>query len=513
MSKLLNVSSSPHVRNPLTTGKIMFRVILALLPVTVLGIVNYGMGAFLIIAASVLSAVATEWLFQLITKRKQTIWDGSAVVTGLLLALVLPPKLPLYIPIMGSVFAILVVKCLFGGLGHNFMNPALAARCFLLLSFGPSMTAYSLDGVTTATPLAEYAVGESVQLMQLLFGSASGVIGSSVLGILIGAAMLFGWKIISFEIPAAFLGTFTLFIAIFGGHGFNPEYLLVHLMGGGILLGAFFMATDYVTSPVTKSGQLVYGGFIGILCGLFRVFGNSADSVSYGIILGNMVVPLIEEFTIPTAYGHRKKKEPLKLSYLKPALVLGVITLTAGAALSGAYTLTKERIAEQKLAAQMAAYEKVCPNAVEFISEESIDQAVQSLDGEVYGTDFGRVYMNQVVLGKDAEGEITGYLIDVTSADGYDGEITMIVGLDPEGAVTGIEFTEISESAGMGMLVTEEAFKSQFEGVKTDRFVLLKSGGSSKENEIDSVSGASLSSGAVTNAVNGALDFYEKEIR
>lgn len=513
MNKLLNVSSSPHVRSPLTTGKIMFRVILALLPVTVLGIVNYGASALMVIAASVLSAVATEWLFDLITKRGQTIKDGSAVVTGLLLALVLPPKLPLYIPVLGSVFAILVVKCLFGGLGHNFMNPALAARCFLLLSFGPSMTAYSLDGVTTATPLAEFAAGESVSLMSLLFGSASGVIGSSVLGILIGAVLLFAWKIITFEIPAAFLGTFTVFMAIFGGHGFDLEYLLVHLMGGGILLGAFFMATDYVTSPVTKSGQIVYGGFIGILCGLFRVFGNSADSVSYGIIIGNMMVPLIEEYTIPTAYGHRKKKEPVKLSYLKPALVLGVITLTAGAALSGAYTLTKEAIAEQKLAARMAAYEKVCPDAVEFISDESIDKAVQSLNGEVYGSDFGRVFINEVMLGKDDAGETTGYLIDVTSADGYDGEITMIVGLDLNGVVTGIEFTEISESAGMGMLVTEEAFKSQFAGVQTDRFVLLKAGGSVKENEIDSVSGASMSSGAVTNAVNGALDFYTKEIR
>ena len=305
MAKLLNVSSSPHVRSSLTTHKIMYQVILSLMPVTIMGIINYGMGALSVILAAVISAVVAEAAFNAIIKKPQTIADGSAALTGLLLALVLPPELPLYIPILGSVFAIVVVKGMFGGLGKNFMNPALAARCFLLISYGAIVTVYKVDGVATATPLVDMAAGETVNLMSLFMGSASGVIGSSVLGLLIGAAMMFAFKVITWEIPVATLVSFTAFMLFFGGQGFDLHALLVHIMGGGILLGAFFMATDYVTSPVTPTGQLVFGAVVGILCGLFRVLGSAADSVSYGIIFANILVPLIEDYTVPVAYGHR----------------------------------------------------------------------------------------------------------------------------------------------------------------------------------------------------------------
>ena len=511
MRKLLNVSSSPHVRSNLTTQKIMFQVILAMMPVTILGVVNYGMKALSVIIAAVVSAVASEALFNLITKRPQTIADGSAAVTGLMLALILPPELPLFVPILGSIFAIIVVKCLFGGLGKNFMNPALAARCFLLISFGAIVTVYKVDGVSTATPLAELAMGKSVDLVAVWWGSASGVIGSSALGILIGAAMLFAFKIITWEIPVSVLVAFNLFLGFFGERGFDPGFHMVHMLAGGVLFGAFFMATDYVTSPITSAGQLVFGAIVGLLMGLFHVFGTAPDSGSYAIIIANMLVPLIDEYTVPVAYGHRKPKE--KVGIPKPAIILCVITLIAGAALSGVYALTKDAIEEQKLIAEAESYRAVCPEAEEFSSDETLDEIVKALGESVYGTDFGKVHINKAIVGKNAAGETVGYVIRVTTRDGFDGDISMSVGFGLDGTVLGVEFTEINETAGMGMLCAEPEFKDQFKGTLVDRFILNKAGGSTAPEEIDSVSGASISSGAIVNAVNAAMDFFENNMK
>lgn len=511
MRKLLNVSSSPHVRSNLTTQKIMFQVILAMIPVTILGVVNYGMKALSVIIAAVVSAVASEALFNLITKRPQTIADGSAAVTGLMLALILPPELPLFVPILGSIFAIIVVKCLFGGLGKNFMNPALAARCFLLISFGAIVTVYKVDGVSTATPLADLAAGKSVDLVAVWWGSASGVIGSSALGILIGAAMLFAFKIITWEIPVSILIAFNLFLGFFGERGFDPGFHMVHMLAGGVLFGAFFMATDYVTSPITSAGQLVFGAIVGLLMGLFHVFGTAPDSGSYAIIIANMLVPLIDEYTVPVAYGHRKPKE--KAGIPKPAIILCVITLIAGVALSGVYALTKDAIEEQKLIAEAESYRAVCPEAEEFSSDETLDEIVKALGESVYGTDFGKVHINKAIVGKNAAGEVVGYVIRVTTRDGFDGDISMSVGFDLDGTVLGVEFTEINETAGMGMLCAEPEFKDQFKGALVDRFVLNKAGGSMIPEEIDSVSGASISSGAIVNAVNAAMDFFRTNIK
>lgn len=511
MRKLLNVSSSPHVRSNLTTQKIMFQVILAMMPVTILGVVNYGMKALSVIIAAVVSAVASEALFNLITKRPQTIADGSAAVTGLMLALILPPELPLFVPILGSIFAIIVVKCLFGGLGKNFMNPALAARCFLLISFGAIVTVYKVDGVSTATPLAELATGKSVDLVAVWWGSASGVIGSSALGILIGAAMLFAFKIITWEIPVSVLAAFNLFLGFFGERGFDPGFHMVHMLAGGVLFGAFFMATDYVTSPITSAGQLVFGAIVGLLMGLFHVFGTAPDSGSYAIIIANMLVPLIDEYTVPVAYGHRKPKE--KAGIPKPAIILCVITLIAGVALSGVYALTKDAIEEQKLIAEAESYRAVCPEAEEFASDETLDEIVKALGESVYGTDFGKVHINKAIVGKNAAGEVVGYVIRVTTRDGFDGDISLSVGFGLDGTVLGVEFTEINETAGMGMLCAEPEFKDQFKGTLVDRFILNKAGGSTAPEEIDSVSGASISSGAIVNAVNAAMDFFANNMK
>lgn len=313
MSDMYNVSSSPHVRSKDTTNRIMLYVIIALLPASLFGIYNFGFHALLLIVLTILSCVASEWVFNKITKRKQTIKDLSAVVTGLLLALNLPPTLPWWMAILGGVFAIVVVKCLFGGLGQNFMNPALGARCFLLISFTGPMTSFAnsryyisqgMDAISSATPLAALKAGETVNTMDMLLGRIPGTIGeTSVIAILIGAIFLILMGVIDLRIPGTYLVTFVIFILLFGGHGFDWNFVVAHLCGGGIMLGAFFMATDYVTSPITPLGKIIFGIVLGILTGIFRIFGASAEGVSYAIIFSNLLVPLIEKITIPRPFG------------------------------------------------------------------------------------------------------------------------------------------------------------------------------------------------------------------
>ena len=309
MSEMLNISSNPHIRDSKKSSDLMLLVLIALLPASVFGVWHFGMRALGIIVISVASCVLTEYIYEKLMHRKVTIFDFSAAVTGLLLALNLPVSVPWWLPIIGSVFAIIFVKQLFGGLGQNFMNPALAARCFLLISFTGRMTDFTYDGITGATPLAAMKAGESVNLVDLFVGNTAGTIGeTSVIAILIGAAILLIFKVIDLRIPASYLSTCAIFTLIFGGHGFDLQYLAAQLCGGGLMLGAFFMATDYVTSPITKKGQIVYGCVIGILTGIFRFFGSASEGVSYAIILSNLLVPLIEKVTPPTAFGKGGKK-------------------------------------------------------------------------------------------------------------------------------------------------------------------------------------------------------------
>jgi len=307
MSNMLNVSCAPHVRSKDSTHSIMFDVAIALLPTTIFGIFHFGYRALIIMLVSIAACVGTEYLYQRGMKQKITISDGSALVTGMLLGLNLSVEVPWWIPLIGGIFAILIVKQLFGGLGQNFMNPALAARCFLLISFAGRMTQFSCDGVSGATPLALLKNGESVDVGRMFLGTIGGTIGEvSALAILIGAAYLVVRKVISLRIPLTYLGTFLLFVLIFGGHGIDFSYLGAQLFGGGLMLGAFFMATDYVTSPITPNGQLIFGVLLGILTGIFRIFGASSEGVSYAIIFCNMLVPLIERVTLPTAFGKEK---------------------------------------------------------------------------------------------------------------------------------------------------------------------------------------------------------------
>lgn len=324
MSKLLNVSTSPHIRSQVTTTTIMADVIIALLPASLYGVYLNGWNAFFVILTTIATCVLTEYLYQKLMKKPVTIHDLSAVLTGLLLALNLPATIPLWMCVVGGFFAILVVKQLYGGIGQNFMNPALAARCFLLISFGGAMSNFVLDGVSGPTPLAMLRGDEvssvttvlsnnGTSLLDMFTGHIGGVIGeTSALMILFGGIYLLVKKVISWRIPVMYIGTFAVFIMIFGNRGFDVTYLAAQICGGGLLLGAFFMATDYVTSPITPKGQIIFGIILGCLTGIFRLWGASPEGVSYAIIFSNLLVPLIEKFSIPRAFGREAVKNGSK---------------------------------------------------------------------------------------------------------------------------------------------------------------------------------------------------------
>ena len=309
----LNVQSSPHVRDRISTSAIMLDVIIALIPATVWGILRFGVHAAIVVAVAVISAIISETLFNFIIKKPNTIGDLSCVVTGLILGLNMPPEVPFFVPVVGSFFAIVIVKMLFGGLGQNFMNPALAGRCFCIISFAGYMNNFtskmSVDAYTSATPLIMLKNGNEVNLFDMLFGYIPGTIGEiSAICLLLGAIYLAVKKIIDLRIPLLYIVSFVLFIMIFGqGQSTNLNYILGEVLGGGLIFGAFFMATDYATSPITPLGKVLYGILLGILTGVFRLFGKSGESVSYVILISNLLVPLIESVTIPTAFGKEGK--------------------------------------------------------------------------------------------------------------------------------------------------------------------------------------------------------------
>ena len=524
----LNLSASPHVRDRWTTSFIMHTVLISLLPAAAVGVIVYGWHALLVILASIIAAVGTEALFCVMTRKPLSITDGSAAVTGMLLALSLSPSTPVVYPILGAVFAILVAKCCFGGLGKNFINPALAGRCFLLMSFGATMTQFpALDGVTSATPFKllsdAFANGTPLNLdvTSMFLGTSNGVIGSSIVALLIGGLVLWGLDIIHGEICFSGLGGFTIIMGLFGGRGFEPTYLAAQLCGGGVVMGAFFMATDYTTSPVSRLGQAVYGCLIGVLGALFRILGK-VDYFSYSVIIGNLFTPLIDMYIIPKPYAYRKKAiraasgvklPPLKQRIPKPVIAMLLIALFSGVALSGVYSMTRPTLEAHEQEAKAAAYKSVIPDAVSFTSHEAADAAIKALNGQAYGTKFGKSYINEAFVARDDAGNVVGYAMSISTADGYQGKpVTLSLGLGPEGKVLGIAFTELDQTPGLGTLADEPAFKDQFIGKQTDQFVHNK-GGAAGDNTIDAISGASTTSGAVVNAVNAGLDFFHSVLQ
>jgi RnfABCDGE-type electron transport complex D subunit len=307
----------------------MLDVLIALIPAGAFGVYNFGLEALVRIIVSIVACVAIEALYEYLMHMEVTVRDLSAAVTGMLLALNVPVSLPIGMLILGDAFAIIIVKMLFGGLGQNFMNPALGARCFLFISFAKWMTDFTatagfaaVDGYTGATPLAILKGGEEVAglaqpaLSAMFLGTTAGTIGeTSALAILVGGLYLIARKVISPRIPVSYIATFAIFILIFApGHQFDVQYMLKEICGGGLMLGAFFMATDYVTSPITANGKIVFGICLGLLTGIFRMFGANSEGVSFAIIFCNLLVPHIEKLTIPRSFGKVKPEKEAKKS-------------------------------------------------------------------------------------------------------------------------------------------------------------------------------------------------------
>ena len=527
MGKALNLSAGPHVRDRWTTPFIMMVVFASLMPAAIVGVVVHwvkfqSLNALWVILAAIASAVLTELMFCLVTRRKITIGDGSAAVTGLMLALCLSPNTPVLMPVIGSVFAILVVKCCFGGLGKNFVNPALAARCFLLISFGSGtlMTNYpSFDALSGATPVEMLYKGQMVDITRMFLGTAGGVIGSSILALLVGGLVLWGLDIIHGEICFSVIGAFTLVLALFGGHGFDITYLVAQLCGGGVILGAFFMATDYTTSPVSRLGQLVYGCLIGILGALFRIYGKGTDMFSYSIIIANLFTPLIDIYIVPKPYAYRKRaiekaegvvKPPLLKRIPKPVIALTLIAAISGLALSGVFTVTRDSIEANERANKTKSYRIVCEAAEDFETIDAAEAAIAEQGDSYAGGKFGSTKIDEAYRAVDANNATVGYVFAVTSNDGYKSPLKIAVGITPDGTVNRIAFIESHETPGKGSLWDEDpAYRDQFNGRAVDAFVL---GGDKSTNGVDAVSGSTRTSEAVVNSVNASLDFFRNVI-
>ena len=314
------VSGTPHVRSKESIQSIMRDVIIALVPATAMGIYYFGLKALILIVAAIVSAVFFEWLYEKITKKPVTISDLSAVVTGLLLAMNLPASAPVWVPIVGSAFAIIFAKQLFGGLGQNFINPALAGRAFLLASYPTEMTTWTAptgfsgaDAVAVATPLSELKAGTglSASLGDLIVGNVGGCIGETcAIALIIGGIYLLYKHVISWKIPVIYIATVFILFAVIGRHGVRMP--LQEIMAGGVMLGGIFMATDYASSPVTPKGQIIFAVGAGLITYLIRTFGGYPEGVSYSILIMNCCVPLIERFTEPTIFGALPKTKEAK---------------------------------------------------------------------------------------------------------------------------------------------------------------------------------------------------------
>ena len=305
----LTVASSPHIRGNFRTNRIMLDVMLALTPALAVGVWNFGIRALAITFLCIASAMVAEWLYSLVTKTRNTIVDGSAAVTGMLLAMTLPATVPYWQAALGSVFAIIFVKALWGGLGQNVFNPALAARAFLLLIYPVGLTRYYVDGVTAATPLHHMVMPSLPEesILEMFLGNCPGSIGEiSALALLLGGAYLIARRVISIRIPAAYLGTVAVLTLLF--HRGQPalSWMAYSLFGGGVMLGAIFMATDYATSPATPSGQIVYGVGCGALTVLFRYYGLFPEGVTYAILIMNALVWVIDRYAPVRRFGTKK---------------------------------------------------------------------------------------------------------------------------------------------------------------------------------------------------------------
>ena len=306
----LTVASSPHIRGDFRSSRIMLDVMLALTPALIVGIWMHGWRSLVVTVVAIASCVLLEWLYGKVTKTRNTVIDGSAMVTGMLLAMTLPATVPYWLVVAGSAFAIIFVKALCGGLGQNVFNPALSARGFMMLVAPKYMVRFlSVDGVTEATPLHHMVMPALPEesLLDMFLGNCPGSIGEiSALALLLGGAYLVWRKVISVRIPLAYLGTVAVLTLVFSKTGHPLEWMTYSLLSGGVMLGAIFMATDYATSPATPVGQWIFGVGCGALTVLFRYYGIFPEGVTYAILIMNALVWVIDRYTAPRRFGTKK---------------------------------------------------------------------------------------------------------------------------------------------------------------------------------------------------------------
>ena len=517
MNKLI-VSLSPHVHGGDSVKKNMYGVLIALIPAFLVSLYFFGLGALIVTATSVAACLFFEWAIGkfLMKKETTTICDGSAIITGVLLAFNLPSNLPIWIIILGALFAIGVGKMSFGGLGCNPFNPALAGRVFLLLSFPVQMTTWPAvgqltaytDATTAATPLAimkgviNGAPGMSLSDLpasfDLLIGNNGGCLGEvSALALLLGLAYMLWKKIITWHIPVAILGTVFVFSGIM--YLVNPEIYVspvVQLLSGGLMLGAVFMATDYVTSPMSHKGMLIYGVCIGLLTVVIRLFGAYPEGMSFAILIMNAFTPLINTYVKPKRFGEVGSEEEMKKlesSLKNMLLVLTGVTAISVALLAYVNELTKEPIAQANAKTLSDAVSAVVPG---FDNDPIADKKIQEVNGVEYS-----------VYPATKEGKFIGAAVEATSM-GFGGELKVLVGFDAEGKIIDYSLLSHAETPGLGSKAADwfkKGNKGDITGMNPGEASLTvsKDGG-----KVDAITASTITSRAFLNAVNVAYAAY-----
>ena len=478
----LKTSANSHAKSGDTTRSIMFDVILALLPTATAAVVIFGLRSLFVMAVCVVTAVLSEFIFEKLLKKENTIGDLSAIITGLLLAFTLPVTIPLWQAAIGSAVAIIVAKQLFGGIGCNLVNPALFGRIVLMTLFATSMSnwimpvAYQIndaDVVTGATPLALLDAGEKMpSLIDMFLGQTSGSLGETCsLALLLGGIYLVIRKVITPIIPLSFIGTVAIATTIAGS---NPLY---EVLSGGLLLGAIFMATDKAIAPTTIKGQIIFGVGCGLITSLIRIFCAVPEGVAYAIIIMNIITAYVGVLARKKRPANSRNKETKNI--ILPTIAFIAALSVLGTCLYFTNNFAKDRIAQQAQEKKEAAFKVALPS-----------------------TDF------KLITEKDGcamyaayQGDHVGYIVS-SSADGYGGEIEVVVGIDLSGKVYNIEIVSCkNETAEAAQKVQSEEFKQRFWD-KTKQEI----------DKVDVISGATISSNAVKKAVTNAIEFYESQV-
>lgn len=529
MSQIRGGVISPKIKDRVTVDSIMLDVLVALTPALVMGAFLFGFRVLVLAAVSVIACMGFEFLYCKWTKKPVTVSDLSACVTGLLLAMTLPVTAPYWAPVLGGAFAIIVVKQFYGGLGKNFMNPALAGR-MLLLSFPGMMTTWvnaldrqsvvGVDAVSTATPMAHLHLGRlpDLTLNQMLLGQHGGAVGEVASFMLIlGGLYLLCRRVISWRIPGAFLGTVAVLTFLFPrGQVDAGQWMVCNLLSGGLLLGAIFMATDYATSPVTPRGQLLYGVGCGFLTVVLRYFGSYPDGVGFAILTMNCCVWLLDRVGLPRRFGVRPLTETkLWLGRLLDRLCKLRPTLPEKKEPSARGTMPGERDLDRirawsRNAGCLGAFiiaAVVCVCLVDRATSQTIamrenreqrEMLARVMPAATMATETPYVAEDalSILAGYSAEA-LVGYCVEV-EVQGFGGVITMVVGVDVNGEVTGVTVTSHSEHAGIGGQALEAAYLSEYVGLSGT----VRDQGS---NSVDAISGATDTCQAITAGVNKAL--------